>query len=37
MSSKKISSILNSIFTKRKELDKNGKQLSIHFIYLKNK
>ena len=31
MSSKKIASILNSVFAKRKELDKNGKQLSIHF------
>ena len=31
MSSKKIASILNSVFVKRKELDKNGKQLSIHF------
>jgi len=31
MSSKKIAAILNSVFTKRKEFDKNGKQLSIHF------
>ena len=31
MSSKKIAAILNSVFAKRKELDKNGKPLSIHF------